>query len=82
MAPFLPRHQLVLVAQTMRQYGGNFMQALSSALLAADPVNADKLLTTFPNILTEYGPSSRFYASVANATYAQATQENARLEKV
>jgi hypothetical protein len=38
----------------MRANGGNFVSKLAEAMVAADPVNFDKLCAAFPEIVKKY----------------------------
>lgn len=41
---------------------GSFYATLAEAGLYADPANRTRLLTCFPELVAQYGPSSSFYA--------------------
>ena len=42
------------LVDNMRRYGGNFASKLADAMVAADPVNFDKLCAAFPDIVEKY----------------------------
>jgi hypothetical protein len=42
------------LVDNMRQYGGNFVSKLADAMVAADPVNFDRLCAAFPDIVEKY----------------------------
>ena len=44
----------------MKSHGGSFVSAIAEALRFADPSNREKLLTTFPDLVEKYGPTSKF----------------------
>ena len=44
----------------MDTYGGSFASSIAQALRFADPTNREKLLTTFPDLVEKYGPTSKF----------------------
>lgn len=46
-----PKFPLV---DNMRRHGGNFVSKLADAMVAADPVNFDKLCAAFPDIVEKY----------------------------
>jgi hypothetical protein len=50
-ADIVNRQELV---SNMRRYGGNFVEKLGDAMMAADPVNFAKLYTAFPEIVEKY----------------------------
>jgi len=41
-------------AQAMKRKGGSFVKAIGTALTAADPINATKLLEAFPEYFKQY----------------------------
>jgi hypothetical protein len=45
--------------------GGKFYAELANALRYADPLNRDKIIATFPDIIAKYGPASRFAVNEA-----------------
>jgi len=47
---------------TAEQFGGSFIRHLAVAALHADPSNRKRVLTAFPEIEAEYGPTSKFYS--------------------
>ena len=44
----------------MDQYGGSFVSSIAQALRYADPTNRQRLLDAFPDLVTKYGPGTRF----------------------
>jgi 2-oxo-4-hydroxy-4-carboxy--5-ureidoimidazoline (OHCU) decarboxylase len=44
----------------MKSHGGSFVSAIAEALRFADPINREKLLTAFPDLVEKYGPTSKF----------------------
>jgi hypothetical protein len=48
------RMEVWLVANAMRQYGGNFVQKLGACISAADSTNAQKLKDAFPEYWEKY----------------------------
>ena len=42
------------LVDNMRAYGGNFVSKLAEAMVAADPVNFDRLCATFPEVVEKY----------------------------
>jgi 2-oxo-4-hydroxy-4-carboxy--5-ureidoimidazoline (OHCU) decarboxylase len=44
----------------METYGGTFVSSISQALRYADPMNRQKLLDAFPDLVEKYGPNSQF----------------------
>jgi len=52
--------QLHVMITQMDQYGGSFVSALAQALRYADPINRQRLLDAFPDIVAKYGPGTRF----------------------
>ena len=46
---------------TATQYGGNFFRRLAEAGLAADPLNRQRLITAFPELLSSYGPDTKLH---------------------
>lgn len=49
-----------ILTETMRRYGGHFMSKLADAICVADLTNKKKLIDAFPEVVTTYGPGSRF----------------------
>jgi hypothetical protein len=47
----------------MQSCGGSFVDALAQAMRYADPVNRQRLLDAFPDIIEKYGPTSDFMKS-------------------
>ena len=47
----------------METYGGTFVSHLATALRYADPVNRQKILDAFPDLVAKYGPASQFMKS-------------------
>lgn len=45
---------------TVRRNGGNFAVKLADCLAAADPINRQRLLECFPELIERYGPESIF----------------------
>lgn len=50
----MPAKKFPLV-DNMRAHGGNFVSKLAEAMVAADPVNFDRLCAAFPEIVEKYG---------------------------
>ena len=48
----------------MQQHGGKFVQSLAATLRYADPINRQKILDSFPDLVLKYGPTSMFNASI------------------
>lgn len=46
-------------AWAMQTYGTNFTRPLGAALIAADPVNAERLAAAFPEIIERYTEVAR-----------------------
>lgn len=46
------------------QYGGGFYQALAQAGMKADPINKQRILTAFPELVEDYGINSKFHRSL------------------
>jgi len=44
----------------MQSHGGSFVSAFANVLRYADPVNRQRLLDAFPDLVEQYGPTSRF----------------------
>jgi hypothetical protein len=42
------------LVENMRKYGGNFVEKLADALIAADPKNAKRIMEAFPDIVEKY----------------------------
>lgn len=40
--------------------GGSFVSTLAQALRYADPINRDRLLNAFPDVVERYGPNGMF----------------------
>ena len=47
-------NQKFLLVQNMQRHGGNFVSKLAEAMIAADPVNYDRLCAAFPEIVEKY----------------------------
>ena len=47
----------------MESKGGTFVSSLSQALRYADPVNRQRVLDAFPDLVEKYGPNSPFNKS-------------------
>ena len=45
---------------TVRRNGGNFAVKLADCLAAADPINRQRLLDAFPELIERFGPESIF----------------------
>ena len=54
-------HQLT---DLMQQHGGKFVQSLATTLRYADPLNRQKILDSFPDLVLKYGPMSMFNAPI------------------
>ena len=52
--------QLFAMTALMETYGGTFVSHLATALRYADPVNRQKILDAFPDLVAKYGPASQF----------------------
>lgn len=50
----MPPRKFPLV-DNMRAHGGNFVSKLAEAMVAADPVNFDRLCAAFPEIIEKFG---------------------------
>jgi uncharacterized protein (DUF1330 family) len=48
-------------ADAMRRHGGGFVSGLAGALTRADGNNARKIYDTWPEIIRDFGPGSRFF---------------------
>lgn len=46
------------------QYGGGFYQALAQAGMKADPINKQRILTAFPELIENYGTATKFHRSL------------------
>ena len=46
------------LVDNMRLLGGNFVSKLADAMVAADPVNFDRLCAAFPEIVEKYSEST------------------------
>jgi hypothetical protein len=42
------------LVENMRRRGGNFVEKLADALIAADPKNAKRIMEAFPDIVEKY----------------------------
>ena len=47
----------------MQSHGGSFVSSIATALRFADPVNRQRLLDAFPDLVEKYGPTSVFNKS-------------------
>jgi 2-oxo-4-hydroxy-4-carboxy--5-ureidoimidazoline (OHCU) decarboxylase len=52
--------QLTAMICLMQSHGGSFVGAIAQALRFADPVNRQRLLDAFPDLVKKYGPTSDF----------------------
>ena len=52
--------QLTAMICLMQSHGGSFVNAIAQALRVADPVNRQRLLDAFPDLVKKYGPTSDF----------------------
>jgi hypothetical protein len=52
--------QLTAMLCLMQSHGGSFVGAIAQALRVADPVNRQRLLDAFPDLVEKYGPTSQF----------------------
>ena len=52
--------QLTAMICLMQSHGGSFVNAIAQALRFADPVNRQRLLDAFPDLVEKYGPTSEF----------------------
>ena len=50
--------QLTAMICLMQSHGGSFVNAIAQALRVADPVNRQRLLDAFPDLVKKYGPTS------------------------
>jgi 2-oxo-4-hydroxy-4-carboxy--5-ureidoimidazoline (OHCU) decarboxylase len=50
-------HAMIICMDTN---GGSFVSSIAQALRFADPTNREKLLTTFPDLVEKYGPTTKF----------------------
>ena len=50
----LTSDQKFRLVENMRRSGGNFVSRLADALVAADPVNTQKIYDAFPEIVEKY----------------------------
>ena len=48
------------MTERMQLFGGSFVKALAEAIRLADRSNKQKLFSTFPEYVEEYGPNSQF----------------------
>ena len=48
------------MVMVMDQYGGSFVSSIAQALRFADPVNRQRLIDAFPDLVAKYGPSTEF----------------------
>lgn len=47
-------YEKFIIAEAMNKYGGSFVMSLSRALLSADPINTQKIKTTWPELWEQY----------------------------
>jgi 2-oxo-4-hydroxy-4-carboxy--5-ureidoimidazoline (OHCU) decarboxylase len=52
--------QFFAMTALMESHGGTFVSCISQALRYADPVNRQRLLDAFPDLVEKYGPNSQF----------------------
>jgi len=52
--------QLTTMICLMQSHGGSFVSSIAQALRYADPVNRQRLLDAFPDLVEKYGPTSQF----------------------
>jgi len=52
--------QFFAMTALMQSHGGTFVSHLATALRYADPVNRQKILDAFPDLVAKYGPTSQF----------------------
>ena len=52
--------QLTAMICLMQSHGGSFVSSIAQALRVADPVNRQRLLDAFPDLVEKYGPTSDF----------------------
>lgn len=57
---FMNQAQLTAMICLMQSHGGSFVNAIAQALRVADPVNRQRLLDAFPDLVEKYGPTSEF----------------------
>ena len=48
------------MVMVMDQYGGSFVSSIAQALRFADPVNRQRLIDAFPDLVAKYGPNNQF----------------------
>ena len=56
--PEMTQSEIVRMFQIAQVHGGGFMRKLATAGLVADPDNVGKILRTWPELQSMYGPGS------------------------
>ena len=56
---------------TAYQHGGGFMQALAQAGMRADPQNKQRILTHFPELIDDYGPTTKLHTQLRSGASNQ-----------
>jgi len=51
------------------QYGGGFYQALAQAGMKADPINKQRIIKEFPELIDNYGVNSKFHRSLRSGAH-------------
>ena len=57
---FMNPAQLTAMICLMQSHGGSFVSSIAQALRVADPVNRQRLIDAFPDLVEKYGPNSQF----------------------
>lgn len=50
----MDRDTKIKIARNMIRYGGGFANSLGEALLSADSINTEKIITTWPDLMEKY----------------------------
>ena len=59
--PQMTQSEIFRMFQIAQIHGGDFFQKLATAGLVADPDNVGKMLRTWPEFQSRYGPGSSFW---------------------
>lgn len=59
--PEMTQSEIFRMFQIAQIHGGDFFQKLATAGLVADPDNVGKMLRTWPEFQSRYGPGSSFW---------------------
>lgn len=59
--------ELTQLIANMETKGGSFVSTIGTALRYADPVNRQRLLAAFPDLVEKYGPNGMFAVARAMA---------------